>query len=224
MAGNKKRWTRKKIMQFAGLFLFLVALPAGSWYYLKKGLDYRLAALEELGDHGKIPAFSLQTADGRIVSDADLQGRITIAGFLSLRNEELSAAFGENLRKLHLQFDERPDVLLLNIVVDSSEFPSDEISRFAAKYELTDTAQCLFPGGDPSGVEKSTFEGFRLSLPEDIPLEESPYLMLVDTNRTIRRYYNVTRPEEVKRLVEHLAIILPQIKERDLIFQREREK
>ncbi len=36
-----------------GVLLLLVILPAGSWFYLQKGLDYRKAALKELKIKGQ---------------------------------------------------------------------------------------------------------------------------------------------------------------------------
>ena len=49
-------------------------------------------------------------------------------------------------------------------------------------------------------------------------------LVLADTTLTIRRYYDLREEQQIKRMVEHIAIILPRIEEKDLVFQREIEK
>ena len=49
-------------------------------------------------------------------------------------------------------------------------------------------------------------------------------MTLTDTTLSVRKHFDISRPESVKRLVEIVAIILPQVKERDLVFKREKEK
>jgi len=44
----------KKLLVSIGVFVLVVVLPAGSWYYLKTGLDYRKAALVKLEPKGQI--------------------------------------------------------------------------------------------------------------------------------------------------------------------------
>jgi len=52
--------TKQNILQTLILSFIFIFLPAGSYYYLNKGYDYRLALIKELDqDLGKIPVFEL---------------------------------------------------------------------------------------------------------------------------------------------------------------------
>lgn len=223
MKGEQGSKQRRKVLQILALLLLLVAFPAISWYYLQIGLDYRLDTMDKLGDYGKIPAFELITYKLDTLDREDTESNMIVASFFDLDNESLRRSFGENLGKLHDQFDDRNDLLFLQHLL--SDVPSaEEISTFEIKYELSDEEQCYFFVGGQPPLEQLAREGYRLPLEQDPELAENPYLVLVDTTGTIRRYYDVRKSEEVKLLVEHIALLLPRQKERDLVFKREQEK
>ena len=55
---------KRKAVIFGVLFVILVLLPAGSWFYLRGGLNWRKTAQAELQDYGKIRSASIIYADG----------------------------------------------------------------------------------------------------------------------------------------------------------------
>lgn len=54
--------SKRKILGALGLLLFIIILPAGSWYYLQTGLNYRKAAAKELTPKG---TFSIALPEGK---------------------------------------------------------------------------------------------------------------------------------------------------------------
>jgi hypothetical protein len=154
-----------------------------------------------------------------------LQGKLTIAGFLKVSGASagIEADFGENLRKLHEQFDERRDVIfLLHITGDSTAVR--HIGDFAERYGLADEEQVFFVTGGRPDLETLARQGYRLPFKEGESPAQNPYLVFAETSLTIRRYYDVRRIEEVRRLVEQIAILLPREKEPEPELRREREK
>jgi len=224
MASNKKKSTRKGLIAAAALLLLLVVFPLVSWFYLQQGLDYRISALEQLRDHGEAPAFELVNYKLDTLRRDDLDGNVVIASFMHLGNDTLAALYGENLSKLHHQFDERPDVLFLQHLL-GEDIAAGRLNAFEINYELTDETQVYFlTDGEPS-MEQLARQGYDLPLEEvEAGLTENPYMALLDTTGTIRRYYDIRDQEEMRQLVAHIALILPRIKERDLVFRREIEK
>ncbi len=220
MAEQENKGNRRKIIQVLGLLLLLVLLPLGSWYYLQQGLDYRLSALHELEDFGALPAFTLRTIDGQPLERADLAGKVVIAAFMTTGDAGQRQNFGEELRRLHLQFDEGDGVVFLTHLLDTLADTPEAVARFASDYELNDEQQCFFLTGPPATIRQLAGDAYK------IPgkLEGNTYLALTDTTLTVRKHFDIAQPEEVKRLVEIVAIILPQVKERDLVFKREQEK
>jgi len=192
------------LISVAILLLLLVGLPIGSWFYLQSGLEYRQELLGQLKDHGVIPSMSLQTHTGEEFTNQMIDDRIVVASVLDFSSEGLKTAFGNSLTKLHDQFDERNEVAFLMHIADSTTTDA-AVEAFAEAYALTDARQCYFlRGADGEYAAKTLY-----NMPEEA-IESLAYYALADTSNTVRHYYDVRKEEDVKRLVEHIAIILPQ--------------
>lgn len=213
--GNK---TLRIVLQTLALLLFLVVLPFGSWYYLKNGMDYRVATMGELKKYGKTPSLSYITYAGQRLDDSVFVNKILIASILDFSNSSMLENFGKTLEKLHQQFDERKDVLFLLHVADTST-TQPIVDAFAENYKLKDMEQCFFMKM-PANITTTTIEQ-HFYLPHD---NAFPYFALTDTKGEVRHYYDVRKIEEVRKLVEHTALLLPLEKTREITLKREQEK
>ena len=221
MTEEKRITGVRRILQALALLLFLVVLPLGSWFYLRNGLDYRKKALEELGEHGTIPPFELPTYKRDTLSREQLEGKLVVASFIDFSDEEQTRRTGAYLNKLHEQFDERPDLLFLQHVLNVPG--TDRIHSFELQHRLNDQDQCLFLISEGGDMEKRVRRLYSMPV-TDAAAPLNTQLVLADTTLTIRRYYDLREEQQIKRMVEHIAIILPRIEEKDLVFQREIEK
>lgn len=223
METQKKRSRAQTIKQTIGLLLLLVILPGGSWIYLRNGLDYRIAAMEELKDLGKVPmgrVLETQASTEPLTSE-DLQGNVTVSGFLPETAEGQSRMI-EVLQKLHEQFDERDDVLFLTYSkLDSTQ----ELKARSRALGFLDDEQWRLVRL-PEAVSAGAYFKANYAFPAEWAdaLSTHPYLVLADTSQTIRRLYDAAENKDMGRLVEHIAMILPRKPEKDIIFQREQEK
>lgn len=218
MPSHKKNKTLKIILQTLALLLFLVVLPFGSWYYLKNGMDYRVTTMAELHHLGKVSSATYTTFEGQSLVDSFFRDKILIANILDLKNEALSKLFGETLEKLHEQFDERKDVIFLLHLADTTTTAA-EVNNFADNYKLNDDTQLFFIQMDVK-IPVSIIEQ-NYYLPHDAAF---PYFSLIDTKGEVRRYYDVRKMEEIKKLVEHTALLVPLEKNKEITFKREQEK
>lgn len=208
MAAQTSRRNSTIVVTIAILFLLLVGLPIGSWYYLRTGLEYRKEVMADLDDYGKLPTISLETFSGRVLNNQDVAKKMIIATFLDFQNKEMTSQSGAWLERLHDQFDERGDLAFLIHVLDSSA-TKQEVEIFAQQYQLQDSAQCFFLKDNPEVFRTIATNVYK------IPGEKIvQHFALTDTSGTVRQQYNITNPEEVKRLVEHTALLLPKGKER----------
>ncbi len=214
MAGKQNKTILLILVTLVLLFI-LVVLPLGSWYYLKNGLNYRIATMSELKNYGKLPAFSYHTFSNNNVKSADLQGKVVVVNALPLQNESLTNAWGTTLEKLHDQFDERSDVCFLVYVADTSR---TNLESFTSKYQLQDYNQCYFVPFEAAAMPK-------LASDYHIGVDSLPnHFTLIDTKGIVRKHYNVQEEAQVKRLVEHMALLLPLQKKEEISLQREPEK
>lgn len=90
--------------------LFVIVFPALSWYYLRKGADYRINALKELKqDLGKTGNFSCTPANWKPLTKDSFDGRIKIVNFVK-KDGQLVDKQSVTAQKLHDQFGERQDI------------------------------------------------------------------------------------------------------------------
>ena len=204
--GNTKN---KNYFALIALFLMLIVLPAGSWFYLNDGAKYRISAMEELQDFGQ-----LSQED---IGEQNLQGSLVIAGFVSSNEED----FGNTIQKLSDQFSDRQRVFFTLFNADSN---SGSLEAYAKKYMLKNNPQVLLQNTPQESVEALAKNTFKLPLEEGLTLEENPYLVLLDTTLTIRNYYDMRELTEMKNLVRHITRILPPSPKKDIILKREKEK
>lgn len=207
--GNTKN---KNYFGLIALFLMIVVLPAGSWFYLNDGAKYRISAMEELQSLGQ-----LSSAE---IGNQNLTGSLVIAGFVSTKEEEATQAYGNTIQKLSDQFSDRQRVFFTLFNIDGQS----SLNAYANKFELKDNPQVLLLDEPVDQVEKLAKESYKLPLEQGMSLDENPYLVLLDTTLTIRNYYDMRELAEMKKLVRHITRILPPSPKKDIILKREKEK
>ncbi len=191
---ENSRWTVSKTAQFLAFVAMMVVMPALSWYYLRSGRDERRAAMAELKDFGKIPAFELVDVNEKPVSDRSLRGKLAILNFPK------SAASPPREDLLH-QFDNRDDVRFLSFYTDSAAL-------------VRSFLQGKFPKGNPrlSALALPVDHPFLKKMGEasaasNIPMER--LFVLADTTCTLRRFYDMDNRSDMVRLVQQIALIMP---------------
>ncbi len=205
MAEHESSKNSKQIIaiSIAILFVLLVGFPIGSWFYLKSGLEYRKEVIADLHDYGQLPTIALTTYAGRVLRNEDVKNKILVVHFMDFQNLEATKQTGDWLTRLHEQFDERKDVLFLIHVLDSTATAAT-VEKFATQYQLQDTAQCFFLQ-ENSEVFK-TIATTVYNIPEG---DMTSYFALTDLNGTVRRQYDSRKLDDVKRLIEHVALLIP---------------
>ena len=153
--------------------IMIFIIPAGSWYYLQSGLNYRKAALEAL----------------------EPKGDFEIAGL------------------------DKGQLLKHTTLIQAENSNRDFISELYDQYGEQATFQLM----TNSEVMDSTATNWIQISPEIIRKIENQYpndsYFIVDTNAVLRNTY-MSNPEELKQMIEHVAIILPRLKEVDIKMKK----
>lgn len=197
----------RKVLQIAALFLLLVGLPAGSWYYLQKGLDYRLETMGQLKDHGDFKLFTTESSEEETKA-------VRLINFLSAEEAKREEQ-GILLSKLYEQFDKREDFQLITFW-DSSSFNGLDV--FKATFGLEEEPQCTF---EPLG--QADWARFVQTYEKEAATP-GQHMALVDLEGNIRSFYAQSEQKEVRSLVEHIALLLPMKKQNKPELRREIEK
>lgn len=214
---EQKKNKRNNIIQFGLLLLVLVILPAGSFYYLRKGFNYQKGAWSELQDRAVVPTFQLQDWNGDIVVSDSLKDKIMVANFTTLDELKNNKLLQDHISLLNRQFHDREEFLLLSYLTDRDSLSSDDRTFLVKEYNLRNPAQWHVFYGAGNKMEQ-LHQGFNL--PKE---EKKPYFALIDT-LVVKNYYAALDFEEVSKLAQHLSIILPREETKDIILKRDKEK
>ena len=200
---------QRKIVIYGVLFLLLVALPLGSWFYLKGGMTWRKEAFSELQDYGKIRKASIIYADG--TKENLLAGKVCVVHFfganpdLTPQNQHILDT-GERLFNLYgyksgNQFDDFRMVMI-------SQGGTAEFKTHAQTLPSAEYVNWVWTGGLGSW-STILFNAYDLYCQQNGVSPSTHYYALSDTSGTIRRFYNALDEKEVGRMVEQIALLLP---------------
>lgn len=160
----------EKLISRIALVLLLLVVPFVSWFYLRKGLEYRKALVREVvvKDSVRISEDTLKLLKGK-TSVISMAGGIEANSIIS---------------GLYEQFKEVPRFQILSSGgrVEDKEIPSGYFEALAARYR-------------------------------------DNKFILVDTAGMIRNVY-MDGKEDIKKLVEHIAVVLPRKEEADIKSKR----
>ncbi|MCI5080864.1 MAG: hypothetical protein MRY78_04185 [Saprospiraceae bacterium] len=210
----------RNIIQYLALFLMLIAFPAGSWFYLQKGFEFRKESMDKLQELGTFPNLSFLNYTGDTLSSESLNEKVVLAGVFSLSGNDLDASLKEKLSKLYDQFESRKDfVMLVHLLnADSAQVVNRGEALLA---ELAfDQPERFYVAG---GTTKLALDQYKMPVSES-ELKSGQHIILCDAKQTIRNHYDLNKEEEVRELIHHITIVLPRLQEKDIIFKRETEK
>ncbi|MEY3241603.1 MAG: hypothetical protein RIR11_3042 [Bacteroidota bacterium] len=205
-----KKITFKKIIVYGVIGMLIFGLPAMSYFYLKKGFEWRVNAQNELKkDFGKIPQVPILWPDG--TKENQLQGKlcvihsfganpslIPVNKFIIDTGEELFKQFGYKKEAI------RNDFRLVMI----KEGGSADFDTYAETRPSASMSNWVWTGG-LNNWSKVLGEGYQYYTSTQKVSPYPNYYALTDTSGIIRRFYNAEDKSDVERMVQHIAILLP---------------
>lgn len=169
------------------MVLLLIIALVGS------GCGPRSAALP---DDGLLGDFALTERNGRPVSNADLKGKVWVAGFIFTRCSgpcpQVTGTMARLQKELNLAGES--DLRLVTFTVDPARDDPDELKSYAARYDAH-PERWLFLTGKQEEIHELLLKQFRLAVsenPEKKPGDEfshSTRLVLIDRRGHKRGYY-----------------------------------
>lgn len=195
------------------LFIILIGFPAGSYLYMRSGWNWRKQAVSELGQYGKIrPAFLILSNGER---QNRLESSVSVIHVFG-KDPDLTPANQRILddgERLFNQFGMLGDRTIrrdfrMAMVYEGG---TAEFTSYRQKLPSSDFATWVWTGGLDSW-NVIIDQGYKeFCKKEGIPPAEQ-YYALTDTSGQIRRYYNALDENQIGRMVEHIAMLLPVVK------------
>ena len=172
----------RKYFTWAAVALILIALPIGSYIYLKRGFEFQKQNFAEMELLGTMPYDSLVRWDPGL-NAVWLSGDVHVVAFYTPGNR---IDLGTTLLTLQEQYATVSHFQLIGMADNVDAMPELATYKIVSSNPNLPSIRSRFP----------TYFG------PDV-------LTLIDSKDEIRSTYHWRNPEELKKMVTHIALLLP---------------
>lgn len=158
----------------------LIALPLGSWLYLKSGKDWRTKVLDELSERRELPADSCLIS-GILFDTTFFKGYSTLVARVSEGNKEV-------VDDLINQFGKNKKALFVLSTEEGTSIPKGVYDNMERVHFVT--------GAGCSRFVESVIDG-------------GGDAALIDRYGKVRMEYQLTGEGQMEKLIRHFAVLLP---------------
>jgi len=185
-------------------FLFIFMLGSFGFYVIDKATKSRI---DNISIIGQVPSFSLTNFDGSVITDQQLNDKISIVSFIFTQCEGACPIMSENMSILQKRFSASDDVQFLSITTDPDYDTLDILEKFSSNYSNNDN--WFFLRGNLIEIIELSEKGFYLSAAL-LPAGHSTRFVLVDKELNIRKYYEGTIESNIFELQSDIVTLLNQ--------------
>ncbi len=201
---QEQRSNSSKLKFIAIIAVLFVICPAISYYYLNGGAKWRKKAVSELGTYGQVnPAIAI-LPDG---TKFDMvEGKVCVIHYFGENPDltDINKRILDTGQKLVEQFDQKEEFRLLMVSTKGTA----EFKSYAQKLPSSDSGFWVWSGA-MGNWKTILINGFEYYQQASGAPNASEYYAISDTAGRIRRFYDATNQEEVDRMVQQVAILLP---------------
>lgn len=183
----------------------VIALPLGV-YGLISLYQSRFQPLPVLGPKGHVIAgFQFQDQQGRTVSSQDWNGKIVVANYFFTHCPSICPKMLYQLKRVQA-YTGIDNLLITSFSVDPERDSVPRLQEYAAKHEVLKNWRLLT--GDKKRLYRLARNSFLITAtdgdggPEDFI--HSDRLVLIDTQKRIRGFYNGTAEDDVNALISDI--------------------
>ena len=160
-------------------------------------------------DH-TIDDFSFTNQNGKTVTQKDYEGKIYVADFFFTTCPSICVPMGENMAWLQNQIKNNPKVMLLSHSVMPDVDTPEVLKAYAAKKGVIDSKWNLVTGDkkDIYYIARKSYLAVKTTDSSELyDMVHTENFILVDQKRRIRGFYDGTKLEEVKKLLEDIKFL-----------------
>ena len=185
-------------------FLFIFMLGSFGFFVIDKATKSRI---DNIGIIGQVPSFSLTNFDGSVITEKQLDNKISIVSFIFTQCEGACPIMSENMSILQERFASSYDIQFLSITTDPDYDTLEVLNEYSSNY--SNKNNWYFLRGNIIDVIELSEKGFFLSAAL-LPAGPSTRLVLVDKQLNIRKYYEGTIESNIFELQSDIVTLLNQ--------------
>ena len=193
------------------IFLFYSALkPAKSLpIYNPSDVNPELVdtTVQYISKYHTISDFSFTNQNGKSITQKDYEGKIYVADFFFTSCKSICPKMTTNLVEVQKAFLDNPKVKLLSFSVMPDIDSVTVLKEYAKINSVIDSKWNLVTGDKKAiyAMARKSYLAVKQGKPEELyDMVHTENFVLVDSKRRIRGFYDGTKKEEIKRLIEDI--------------------
>ncbi len=202
------------------LFLFYNALKPAKLLPIYNPADVNPelvdSTVQYVSKYHTIGDFSFINQNGDTVTQKDYEGKIYVADFFFTTCGSICPKMSKNLFEVQKAILNNPKVMLLSHTVFPETDSVAALKKYAMKYGVKDQKWNLVTGNKKEiyAMARKSYLAVKLGKPSQLyDLVHTENFVLVDTKRRIRGFYDGTKEEEIKRLIEDIHFLSDESKD-----------
>ena len=158
-----------------------------------------------------ISNFQLINQDGKSVSFPSNRNQITVVNFFFTRCPAFCPAMNREMAKVVKLYEKNHMLHFLSITVDPDYDTPEVLKQYAKQYHISSNKWSFLTGPQPL-IYKLAQKDFLVDALKDTTQANnyihSPMLILLDSQKRIRGYYDSTDKEQVDKLVDEIKVLI----------------
>ncbi|MGB1248801.1 MAG: SCO family protein [Chitinophagales bacterium] len=186
-----------------------------------EGVDTVWIGSEQIVDsvYHTIPPFSFQNQHGQVITNETLEGKIYVANFFFTSCPVMCPKLTEQMSIVQDEFIRDDLVVLVSHTVDPERDSIPKLKAYADNWGAV-PGKWQFLTGEKEDLYETAIKGYFLSAADEQDTTSaaghefihSDRFVLMDPDMNIRGFYKGTEPEDVKRMMGDMVLLLQEYK------------
>lgn len=171
------------------------------------------STMQYIKKYHTISDFAFTNQNGKIITQKDYEGKVYIADFFFTTCGSICPIMTTNMIEVQKAFANNPKVKLLSHTVFPEVDSVSVLKAYARKKGVDDKIWNLVTGDKKEIylMARKSYLAVKLGKPSELyDMVHTENFVLVDTKKRVRGFYDGTKKEEIKRLIEDINWLLTQ--------------
>lgn len=173
------------------------------------------STVQYVAKYHTIGNFSFTNQNGKTITQKDYEGKIYVADFFFTTCGSICPIMTTNMIDVQKAFANNPKVMILSHTVTPEIDSVPVLKKYALEKGVIDSKWNLVTGDkkDIYSMARKSYLAVKLGKPEELyDMVHTENFVLVDAERRVRGFYDGTKKEEVKKLIEDIQWLLTEDK------------
>ncbi|WP_295335406.1 SCO family protein [Flavobacterium sp.] len=173
------------------------------------------STVQYVAKYHTIGDFSFTNQNGKTITQKDYEGKIYVADFFFTTCGSICPIMTTNMIDIQKAFANNPKVMILSHTVTPEIDSVPVLKKYALEKGVIDSKWNLVTGDkkDIYSMARKSYLAVKLGKPEELyDMVHTENFVLVDAERRVRGFYDGTKKEEVKKLIEDIQWLLTEDK------------